>query len=136
MVCFCGAWVPVGSVTLVEYIGAYQRHGQSERKITVRVSREMKECPKCELVSPDSSEHCECGYTFSSGLVPPSHVAAKRMIRMVIKIVAGAAGLCWLITPTTQYNGLVVFVVSSLVLLACFAALRIMDDDADKGFWP
>jgi hypothetical protein len=58
------------------------------------------------------------------------------MIRMVIKIVAGAAGLCWLIAPTTQYNGLVVFVVCSFVPLACFAALRIIDDDADKSFWP
>jgi hypothetical protein len=26
----------------------------------------MKECPHCKLANPDSAEHCDCGYDFST----------------------------------------------------------------------
>jgi hypothetical protein len=27
----------------------------------------MKECPNCQLVSPDTAQVCDCGYTFQTG---------------------------------------------------------------------
>jgi hypothetical protein len=62
--------------------------------------------------------------------------AAKKAIRTVIKGIAGVTGVVWLLAPITRYPGLRVFVVSTVVLLACFAGLGVLDHAADMGWWP
>ena len=38
----------------------------------------MKECPNCKLVSPESAEHCDCGYDFATGSMQSSAEANDR----------------------------------------------------------
>jgi hypothetical protein len=90
----------------------------------------MKECPKCGLVTPDSADRCDCGYDFRNGMVRSPSLLAKTAIRSVIKGVAGIAAVVWIFAPITPYNGFLAFAAASLVLLACFVALRLLDDDA------
>ena len=87
----------------------------------------MKECPKCELVSPDSAERCECGYPFPSGSIQPPKLAVRRAARTAIKGVAGVAVVFWLLAPVTRYPGLAVFLASAAVLLACLVGIRLLD---------
>lgn len=96
----------------------------------------MKECAKCGVVSADNSERCDCGYVFSGDLTKSSNPATKRAIQAVIKIVAGIAAVGWFLAPVTRYPGILIFVIATAVLLACFAGLRFLDDDWVNGWWP
>jgi hypothetical protein len=95
----------------------------------------MKECPKCEVVSPDNAERCDCGYVFAAGVTQSSNLATKRAIRAVVKGVAGIAAVVWFLAPITRYPGPLVFVIATAVLFACFVGLRLLDDDAENGWW-
>lgn len=46
------------------------------------------------------------------------------------------AGAVWIIAPITPYRGFVAFAVSTIALLTCFVVLRLLDDDAENGWWP
>lgn len=96
----------------------------------------MNECPKCEVVSPDTAERCDCGYDFV--LDPPhsANPAVKGVIRSILKGIAGVAGVVWLLAPITRSPGPKVFVVSTLVLLACGVGLMLLDHVGDMGWWP
>lgn len=56
----------------------------------------MKECPNCELVSPDSTERCDCGHDFRAGLVESSR-RRKWLIRGIVLF--NFALLCALASP-------------------------------------
>ena len=96
----------------------------------------MKECPKCEVVNPDTAERCDCGYDFVLDPMRSTDSAAKRAIRTVLKGVAGVTGVIWFLAPITRYPGPLVFVVSTVVLLACFVGLSLLDHAAEMGWWP
>jgi hypothetical protein len=100
--------------------------GQEEKRLAVEQILKyvflMKECPKCELVSPDTAERCDCGYDFALESMRSTDSAAKRGIRTVLKGVAGVAGVIWLLAPITRYPGPVVFVASTVVLLHALLA--------------
>ena len=96
----------------------------------------MKECPKCEVVNPDSAERCDCGYDFVSDPLGAGDPAAKRAIRSVLNVIVGMAGVVWVLAPMTRSPGLKVFVVSTLVLLAGGAGLMLLDHAGDMGWWP
>ena len=96
----------------------------------------MKECPKCEVVSADTAERCDCGYDFVSDPIWAGDPAAKRATRSALKVVAGMAGVVWLLAPITRSPGPKVFVVSTLVLLACGVGLVLLDHAGDMGWWP
>lgn len=78
----------------------------------------MKECPKCERVSSDTAERCDCGYDFRGGALDSKN-RAKRLIREVVKGIAGITAVVWFLAPITRFHGLVVFAVSTVVLLIC-----------------
>ena len=89
----------------------------------------MKECPNCELVSPDEAERCDCGYNFMAGSAQPSRAKTlRKALQQVVKAVGGIAGIVWLMTPVTPWNGLVTFVISSYVMLGCGLAWGLLDD--------
>jgi hypothetical protein len=96
----------------------------------------MKECPKCDLVSPDTAQRCDCGYDFALDPMPSTDSAIKRAIRMVIKCIAGVAAAVWFLAPVTRYPGPALFIVSTFVLLVCFAGLGLLDHATDMGWWP
>jgi hypothetical protein len=96
----------------------------------------MKECPKCEAVNPDSADRCDCGYDFVSEPMRPADPPAKRAIRSILKGIAGLAAAVWLLAPITRYPGPLVFVVSTVVLLACFVGIGLLDHATDMGWWP
>jgi len=96
----------------------------------------MKECPKCQVVNPDSAERCDCGYDFVLDPMRSTDPPAKRAIRYILKGVAGLAAAVWLLAPITRYPGPLVFVVSTVVLLACFVGIGLLDHAADMGWWP
>lgn len=37
----------------------------------------MKDCPKCNLVNPDTAERCDCGYDFPTGTLQASYTTYK-----------------------------------------------------------
>jgi hypothetical protein len=96
----------------------------------------MKECPECEVVNPDTASRCGCGYDFVLDPMRSTDSAAKKAIRTVLKGIAGVAGVIWLFAPITRYPGPFVFVVSTVVLLACIVGLLLLDHAADMGWWP
>jgi hypothetical protein len=96
----------------------------------------MKECPKCQVVNPDSAERCDCGYDFVSEPMRSTDPPAKRAIRSILKSIAALAAAVWLLAPITRYPGPLVFVVSTVVLLACFVGIGLLDHMADMGWWP
>ena len=96
----------------------------------------MKECPACEVVNLDTAERCDCGYDFVLDPMRSTDSAVKRAIRTVLKGVAGVAGVIWFLAPITRYPGPLVFVVSTVVLLACFVGLSLLDHAAEMGWWP
>ena len=83
----------------------------------------MRECPNCEVVNPDTAERCDCGYDFVLDPMRSTDSAAKKAIRTVLKAIASVAGVIWFLAPITRYPGPFVFVVSTVVLLACFVGL-------------
>src|SRR5260370_18173527 len=96
----------------------------------------MKECPKCEVVSPDNAERCDCGYLFAAGVTQSSNLATKRTIRAVVKGVAGMAAVVWFFAPITPYTSPLVFFIPTPVLSPCFVWLRLLDDDSEKACCP
>lgn len=66
------------------------------------------------------------------------HVAVrKRLIRGVIKVVAGIAAIVFVLARMTTNTGLVLFVGSIVVLLVCFGLLKLLEgDDENTGYWP
>lgn len=78
----------------------------------------MKEWPKCELVSSDNAERCDCGYDFCGGS-RDSRSRKKKMVREIVKGIAGIAAVAWFLAAITRFHGLVVFAVSTIVLLIC-----------------
>jgi len=61
----------------------------------------------------------------------------KRLIRGVIKVVSGIAALVFILARMTTTTGLVLFVGSIVVLLACFVLSKLLeDDDENTGYWP
>ena len=94
------------------------------------------ECPKCEVVNPDTAERCDCGYDFVADPMGARDPAAKRAIRSALKVIAGMAGLVWLVAPITRSPGPIVFVVATLVLFACAVGLGLLEHAGNMGWWP
>lgn len=61
---------------------------------------------------------------------------ARKIIKKLLEGVAVLAGGIWLLAPVTRYLGLVAFVASTVVLIICFVGLRLLNDDAESGWWP
>jgi hypothetical protein len=95
----------------------------------------MKECPKCEIVNPDTAERCDCGYDFVADAMVAGDSEAKRSIRRVLRGIAGVAVVVWWLAPITRYPGPAVFIVSTIVLLGCFAGLRLLGHADDMYWW-
>jgi hypothetical protein len=61
----------------------------------------------------------------------------KRLLRRVIKAVAGIAVVVFILARMTTNTGLLLFVGSIVVLLVCFGLLRLLEgDDENTGYWP
>jgi len=61
----------------------------------------------------------------------------KELIRAIIKVVAGIAGVVFILARFTTTTGVLLFVGSIVVLLACFGLLKLLeDDDENTGYWP
>ena len=95
----------------------------------------MKQCPKCEVVNPDTAEHCDCGYDFVSDPMRSSNTEAKRAIRRVLRGIAYVVGVVWLFAPVTRYPGPAVFIASSIVLLVCVVGLSLLGHADDMYWW-
>lgn len=61
---------------------------------------------------------------------------AKRIIRSAIKVVAAIAALVFAIAPTHEFNQLLFFVGSMVVLLICLLLWLLLFGDKDTGYWP
>jgi Mn2+/Fe2+ NRAMP family transporter len=61
---------------------------------------------------------------------------AKRIVRSAIKIVAAIAALVFVIVPTHEFNQLLFFVGSMVVLLVCLLLWLLLFGDEDTGWWP
>jgi len=95
----------------------------------------MKECPECEVANPDTAERCDCGYNFVADPMGVGNSEAKRAIRRVLRGIACVAGVVWVFAPITRYPGPVVFIVSTIVLLGCFAGLSLLGHADDMYWW-
>jgi hypothetical protein len=61
----------------------------------------------------------------------------KRLIRGVIKAVAGIAVVVFILARFTTNTGVLLFVGSIVVLLVCFGLLKLLEgDDENTGYWP
>ena len=61
----------------------------------------------------------------------------KRLLRGVIKAVAGIAAIVFILSRMTTTTGLVLFVGSIVVPLGCFVLSKLLeDDDENTGYWP
>ena len=95
----------------------------------------MKECPKCEVVNPDSAERCDCGYDFVSDPLGATNTPARRALRTILRGIAVVAGVVWFFAPVTRYPGPAVFIGASVVLLVCFAGLSLLGHADDMYWW-
>jgi len=86
----------------------------------------MKECPKCELVSPDETALCDCGYDFRGGSLH-SRRRIRKLAREIVKGVFGVAAVVWLLAPIRGF-GLVVLAVSTIVILICALLVALLAD--------
>jgi hypothetical protein len=61
----------------------------------------------------------------------------KRLLRVVLKAVAGIAVVLFIIARMTTNTGLLLFVGAIVVLLVCFGLLKLLEgDDENTGYWP
>jgi hypothetical protein len=73
---------------------------------------------------------CRFGGLCEHGAVP------KRLIRGVIKAVAGIAVVVFILARFTTNTGVLLFVGSIVVLLICFGLLKLLEgDDENTGYW-
>jgi hypothetical protein len=86
----------------------------------------MKECPSCELVSPDNAERCDCGYDFGGGSAR-SRSRVRKLAREAVKGVFGVAAVIWLLAPIRGF-GLAVFAATTVVILGCGLLLVFLTD--------
>ena len=55
----------------------------------------------------------------------------------MLKVVAGIAALVFVFARFTTTTGVLLFVGSIVVLLACFGLLKLLEgDDENTGYWP
>ncbi len=96
----------------------------------------MKECPRCRVLNPDTTETCDCGYSFllQSGGTTPLPMGARR-VPMVVKIHAVLVGGLLLLSlwnrsagpgvlKTDEIGAYVLFLVILLVLFFLMLAGR------------
>ena len=61
----------------------------------------------------------------------------KRLIRGVIKAVAGIAVVVFILARFTTNTGMLFFAGSIVMLLICFGLLKLLEgDDENTGYWP
>jgi len=61
----------------------------------------------------------------------------KRLIRGVVKVVAGIAAVVFILVRFTTTTEVLLFVGSIVVLLVCLGVLRLLEaDDENTGYWP
>jgi hypothetical protein len=64
-------------------------------------------CPNCQLISPDGSETCDCGWNFASGHLPrgaPIRRSGDQKYRLIFGGVLLAIGAVWIVTGVLQHN--------------------------------
>jgi hypothetical protein len=61
---------------------------------------------------------------------------AKRIVRSAIKVVAAIAALVFVIAPTHEFNQLLFFIGSMVVLLICLLLWLLLFGDEHTGYWP
>ena len=85
-----------------------------------------------------SSDLFATGIDLATSVAECEHGAVpKRLIRGVIKAVAGIAVVVFILARFTTNTGMLLFVGSVVVLLACFGRLRVLEgDDENTGYWP
>jgi hypothetical protein len=105
------------------------------KECALRYDFAMKECPECEVVNPDTAERCDCGYDFVADPMGSSNTPAKRAIRSILKGIAGVALVIWLFEPVARSSYKMVFMVVTLVLLACFVGLSLLGHAGDMYWW-
>ncbi len=61
----------------------------------------------------------------------------ERLIRGIIKAMAGIAGIVFVLARMTTTTGLILFVGSIVVLLVCFVLSNLLEgNDENTGYWP
>lgn len=73
--------LPLACVNAISYIHPWQ----------------MKDCPNCKLINPDSAIRCDCGYDFPSGNLEHSYLTHKEK-----KLAGGAVGGIFLLYLLTR----------------------------------
>jgi len=63
------------------------------------------------------------------------NIMAKRIVRNVIKVVAGIAAVAFWLVPLSTWTQALLFVASIVVMLICFAISANLDD-SNTGYWP
>jgi uncharacterized membrane protein HdeD (DUF308 family) len=61
---------------------------------------------------------------------------AKRIVRSAIKVVAVIAGLVCMFVPASEFNQLLLFIGSLVVLLLCLLLWLLLFGNEDTGWWP
>ncbi len=86
-------------------------------------------------MNSDSAERCDCGYDVVADPMGAGDPAAKRAIRSILRGIATVAGVVWFFAPVIRSPGPMVFAVATIVLVACFAALGLLNYAGDMGWW-
>lgn len=53
-------------------------------------------------MSSDTAERCDCGYDFRGGALDSKN-RAKRLVREIVKGIAGITAVVWFLAPITQF---------------------------------
>ncbi len=64
-------------------------------------------CPNCQLISPDATETCDCGWSFSSATLPhgaPIRRSGDQKYRVVYGGALLAIGAVWIVVGLLQRN--------------------------------
>jgi hypothetical protein len=93
----------------------------------------MKNCPRCQVVNPDTAEHCDCGFSFvlQSGGTTPVPMRARTMPAAVtlhaVIVAATLAMYAWRLVSgraplrsTRPEEEFAALVVATVVLVALF----------------